>query len=64
MAGAGGWGGEDLEEAEIHETFGAFQAESLLFHQVASKLLHKCAFIFFPQTLSRTTVDCILSGEA
>lgn len=40
------WRGKDLEEAEIHETFGAFQAEVLLFHQLVSELLHKCAFNF------------------
>lgn len=58
----GKWGGE---EVEIHETFGAFQAECLLFLQVVSELLHKCAFnFFFFLTLSRTSVDCILSGEA
>lgn len=40
-------GGKHLEEAEIHEIFGAFQAEDLLFHQVLSELLDKCAFNFF-----------------
>lgn len=35
-----GKGGKDLEEAEVQETFGAFQAEGLSFHQMIPELLH------------------------
>lgn len=63
---AGKLGGEgDLEEAEVQETFGAFQAEGLSLHQMISELLHKCAFIIlFFFMMSRMTADFSLSGEA